>query len=417
MRVFKFGGASVRDAAGIKNVASIIQKYGDKNTLVVVSAVGKTTNALEEVVAAYFDASKGGKNTLEPVKKNHLEICAGLFNSDNPVYTHLEKVFSEIEQRFDATPSDNYNHIYDQIVSQGELLSSIILSAYLKEAGIDNNWLDVREIIKTDSTYREAVVDWVKTGELVATKVVPMVKGSIVVTQGFLGSTSDSQTTTLGREGSDYTAAIFANLLNAENQTIWKDVPGVMNGDPRIFFDFFFLEQISYNEAVEMTFYGATVIHPKTIKPLQNKNIPLHVRSFINPEGVGTIVGKEDQKSLPPIRIVKKNQALLTLTTKDFSFIQEDVLASIFRAFSKVNLKLNMMQQEAISFEAVVDNQGDKITRLMKFLQDNFQIEIQEDLSILTLRHYNEATIVQNSEGKEILLVQKTPTTYQSLIR
>ncbi|HND46442.1 MAG TPA: aspartate kinase, partial [Chitinophagales bacterium] len=341
----------------------------------------------------------------------------GLFNTDNPVYAHLEKVFSEIEQRFDTTPSDNYNHIYDQIVSQGELLSSIILSAYLKEAGIDNNWLDVREIIKTDNTYREAVVDWVKTGELVATKVVPMVNGSIVVTQGFLGSTSDSQTTTLGREGSDYTAAIFANLLNAENQTIWKDVPGVMNGDPRIFSDAVFLEQISYNEAVEMTFYGATVIHPKTIKPLQNKNIPLHVRSFINPEGVGTIVGKEDQKSLPPIRIVKKNQALLTLTTKDFSFIQEDVLASIFRAFSKVNLKLNMMQQEAISFEAVVDNQEDKIARLMKFLQDNFQIEIQEDLSILTLRHYNDATIVQNSAGKEVLLVQKTSTTYQSLIR
>jgi len=417
MRVFKFGGASVKDATGIRNVASIIEKYGNKNILVVVSATGKTTNALEEVVAAYFDSNKNGKEILKPVRQNHLEICTGLFKEDNEVYKQIVAVFATIEQRLEDTTSDNYNYIYDQIVSQGEMLSSIILSAYLKEAGIQNNWLDVREVIKTDDTYREAVVDWVKTGALVAEKVTGLVNESIVVTQGFLGSTSDNQTTTLGREGSDYTAAIFANLLNVENQTIWKDVPGVMNGDPRIFTDAVFLEQISYNEAVEMTFYGATVIHPKTIKPLQNKNIPLHVRSFINPEGVGTIVGKEDQKSLPPIRIVKKNQALLTLTTKDFSFIQEDVLASIFRAFSKVNLKLNMMQQEAISFEAVVDNQEDKITRLRKFLQDNFQIDIQEDLSILTLRHYNEATITQNVAEKKILLVQKTPVTYQCLIR
>jgi aspartate kinase len=417
MKVFKFGGASVKDAAGIKNVASIIRQYGGKNLLIVVSATGKTTNALEEVVAAYFDKNKNAKEAFEPVKQNHLKICTELFQADNDVFNRLQNVFSEVEWQLEENRMESYNYVYDQIVSQGEMLSSIILSAYLQEAGIGNNWLDVRDIIKTDDTYREAVVDWQKTGEQVAAKVLDLIKENIIVTQGFLGCTSENCTTTLGREGSDYTAAIFANLLNAEHQTIWKDVPGVMNGDPRIFMDAVFMEQISYNEAVEMTFYGATVIHPKTIKPLQNKNIPLHVRSFINPEGTGTIVGKDDQPNLPPIRIVKKNQALLTLTTKDFSFIQEDVLASVFRAFAKANLKLNMMQQGAISFDAVVDNQQDKIAKVKDLLQDNFQINHQEDLTILTIRHYNEAAITQNTASKEILLTQKTPVTYQCLVR
>jgi aspartate kinase len=417
MKVFKFGGASVKDAAGIKNVASIIEKYGNKNLIIVVSATGKTTNALEEVVETYFHKNGNALEKFELVKNNHIQICKELFEENNDVFNQLQNVFSEVEWQIEEDRMESYNYVYDQIVSQGEMLSSIILSAYIKEIGITNNWLDVRDIIKTDDTYREAVVDWIKTAELVNEKVIPILKDNIIVTQGFLGCTSENCTTTLGREGSDYTAAIFANLLNVEHQTIWKDVPGVMNGDPRVFDDAVFLEQISYNEAVEMTFYGATVIHPKTIKPLQNKNIPLHVRSFINPEGIGTVVGKEDQSNLPPIRIVKKNQALITLTTKDFSFIQEDILASMFRAFAKANLKLNMMQQGAISFDAVVENTSDKIQKITHFLQENFNINIQENLSILTIRHYNEAVISKHTAEKEIILIQKTPSTYQCLIK
>lgn len=418
MRVFKFGGASVKDAAGIKNVASIIQQYGDsKKLLVVVSATGKTTNALEDVITAYYSPEKNAKDVFAQVKENHIGICSNLFPENHSVYNQIQDIFGKVEKYLDRENGENYNFFYDQIVSSGELLSSIILSAYLQEIGVNNHWLDVREVIKTDDLYREATVDWIKTGENVESKVSPILNDKVIVTQGFLGSTSENYTTTLGREGSDYTAAIFSNLLNAENQTIWKDVPGVMNGDPRIFADAIFLEQISYNEAVEMTFYGATVIHPKTIKPLQNKSIPLHVRSFINPEGVGTIVGKKDQAQLPPIRIVKKNQALLTLVTKDFSFIQEDVLSTIFRAFAKANLKMNMIQQEAISFEAVVDNIEDKINKVRSFLQDNFDIKVVENLTIFTARHYTDDVIQENIKDKEVILVQEMQLTYQCLIK
>ncbi|QQR98306.1 MAG: aspartate kinase [Sphingobacteriales bacterium] len=416
-RVFKFGGASVKDASGIKNVASIVEKNDGKNLIIVVSATGKTTNALEEVVEAYFNKTGNAKEKFDIVKQNHLQICKELFDDKNDVFNQLQNVFSEVEWQLEEDRMDSYNYVYDQIVSQGEMLSSIILSAYIKQIGIKNSWLDVRDIIKTDDTYREAVVDWIKTAELTNDKVVPMLKDNVIVTQGFLGCTPENCTTTLGREGSDYTAAIFANLINAEHQTIWKDVPGVMNGDPRVFDDAVFLEQISYNEAVEMTFYGATVIHPKTIKPLQNKNIPLHVRSFIHPEGVGTIVGNTDQSKLPPIRIVKNNQSLMMFTTKDFSFIQEDILASVFRAFSKANLKLNMMQQGAISFEAVVENNKEKIQKVAHFLQENFNIETQENLSILTIRHYNDEAVAKHTASKNIILTQKTPTTFQCLVK
>lgn len=415
-KVFKFGGASVKDASGIKNVASIIEKYGDKNLIIIVSATGKTTNALEDVVEAYYNKTGDAKAKFALVKENHLQICNELFDSKHDVFNQLQNVFSEVEWQLEEDRLETYNYVYDQIVSQGEMLSSIILSAYINHLGIKNSWLDARDVIKTDDTYREAVVDWVKTAEMLKDKVLDILKDGIVVTQGFIGCTSENCTTTLGREGSDYTAAIFANLLNAEHQTIWKDVPGVMNGDPRVFDDAIFLEQISYNEAVEMTFYGATVIHPKTIKPLQNKNIPLHVRSFINPEGVGTIVGKEDQSVLPPIRIVKNNQALLTLTTKDFSFIQEDVLASVFRAFSKANLKLNMMQQGAISFDAVVENNKDKIKQITQYLEEDFNVRLQENLSILTIRHYTEEVIAKHVENKKIILTQKTTNTFQALL-
>ncbi|MFN8297297.1 MAG: aspartate kinase, partial [Chitinophagales bacterium] len=329
MKVFKFGGASVKDAAGIKNVASIIQKYGEKDLIVVVSATGKTTNALEIVIKDYF-SNADAKASFEIVKKNHHQICLDLFeNETHEVFDKLQNVYAEVDWQLEEDRKESYNYLYDQIVSQGELISSVILSAYLNEAGVKNTWLDVRDVMKTDDTYREAVVDWNKTQSLINSVAKPLATDSIVVTQGFIGCTAENCTTTLGREGSDYTAAIFANMLDAESQTIWKDVPGVMNGDPRIFEDAVFIDEISFNEAVEMTFYGATVIHPKTIKPLQNKNIPLLVKSFINPEGKGTIVGGSDN-NLPPIRIVKNDQALITLHTKDFSFVEDEIVAEIF---------------------------------------------------------------------------------------
>ena len=296
------------------------------------------------------------------------------------------------------------------------MISSVILSAYLNASDVKNSWLDVRDVMKTDNTYREAVVDWNKTQGLMNNVVRPLATNSIVVTQGFIGCTTENFTTTLGREGSDYTAAIFANMLDAENQTIWKDVPGVMNGDPRVFDDAVFIDEISFNEAVEMTFYGATVIHPKTIKPLQNKNIPLLVKSFINPAGKGTVVGGSDN-NLPPIRIVKNNQALITLHTKDFSFVEDEVVAEIFSSFFKANLKLNMMQQGAISFEAVVDNIPEKIEKVKAALEEKFKFTIDENLMILTIRHYpNYEYIHKFKNERKTLLEQRRVSTYQGLL-
>ncbi len=417
MRVFKFGGASVKDAVGIKNVASIIQQYGEKNLVVVVSATGKTTNALEVVIKDYFE-NKDAKAAFDVVKQNHHQICVDLFGTDtHAVFDKLQNIYAEVDWQLEEDRKESYNYVYDQIVSQGELISSVILSAYLNEVGASNSWLDVRDVMKTDDTYREAVVDWTKTQSLMDSIVKPMATDSIVVTQGFIGCTPENCTTTLGREGSDYTAAIFANMLDAENQTIWKDVPGVMNGDPRVFEDAVFIDEISFNEAVEMTFYGATVIHPKTIKPLQNKNIPLLVKSFINPEGKGTKVGGNDN-NLPPIRIVKNNQALITLHTKDFSFVEDEVVAEIFTAFSAANLKLNMMQQGAISFEAVVDNIPEKITKVKAALENKFNFVIEENLTILTIRHYTSLDYIEKFKaGKKTILEQRRPSTYQGLLQ
>lgn len=418
MRVFKFGGASVKDASGIKNVANIIANYGSKKKLVViVSATGKTTNALEEVVDAYYNKSSDLEDKVAFVKNNHLKICSDLFEAKHPVFDAIENIFSELQWQLEEDRMEHYNYVYDQIVSQGEMLSSLILSAYLNEIGMSNHWLDVRDVVKTDDTYREAVVDWQLTSDKILATVPQIIAEQIIITQGFIGCTDENCTTTLGREGSDFTAAIFANILDAEHQTIWKDVPGVMNGDPRVFEDAVFLDQISYNEAVEMTFYGATVIHPKTIKPLQNKNIPLHVRSFINPEGKGTIVGEKDQAKLPPIRIVKNNQSLITLHTKDFSFIQEDVLADIIDAFHEAKLKLNMLQQGAITLEVVVNHIPEKIEAVLQSLSQDFTIEIENDLSLLTIRHYDEATISKHKQNRTELLAQRSTDTYQGLLK
>lgn len=417
MKVFKFGGASVKDASSMKNVANIIAQYKSDKLVVVVSALGKTTNALEEVVQAYFAKNGETKKLIAQLKESHFNICKGLFDDDtHPVYDALNNFFVEMEWQVEEEREEEYNYVYDQIVSVGELLSTTIISHYMNSIGIHNTWLDVRDVLKTDDTYREGKVDWNKTSALIHEKVLPFLEKGIVLTQGFLGCTPENCTTTLGREGSDYTAAIFTNILNAESQTIWKDVPGVLNGDPRKFDDTQLLDQISYLEAVEMTFYGATVIHPKTIKPLQNKNIPLLVKSFIQPQDKGTVVGVANSEHLPAVRMVKGDQCLLTFHTKDFSFVAEDVISHLLDAFSKANFKINMMQNGAISFQACVDDIPEKIAKIKAVLASTFTIEEKHHLTLLTIRHYTDEIILQHKTGKNLLLEQRRLSTWQGLM-
>src|SRR5436190_1952029 len=332
MRVFKFGGASVKDAAGIKNVYSVLQTVGCENVLMVVSAMGKTTNALEVVVKEYFEKASTLQSTLQEVKKYHNQILLDLFEDEkNPVFAAVNEMFTDLEYFLAHNKSPNYNFVYDQVVSLGELVSTMILSHYMAFRGIKTNWVDVRNFIKTDSTYRDAEVDWEQTQKNISKNVKKKV---LNITQGFLGSDANNFTTTLGREGSDYTAAIFAYCLNAESVTIWKDVPGVMNADPRYFENASLLNQISYREAIELAFYGASVIHPKTLQPLQKKEIPLYVKSFINLLLKGIAVSKVvDLEPHLPCFIVKRNQLLISLSSIDFSFIMEENISEIFGLF------------------------------------------------------------------------------------
>ncbi|MCO5247361.1 MAG: aspartate kinase [Chitinophagales bacterium] len=419
MKVFKFGGASVKDATGIKNVSEIIEKYADNDTLIVVSATGKTTNALESVVASFFDEDGKALEKLDHIRELHFNICKGLLGESNhSVYSQLNDIIADVKKKLETYRLDSYNYVYDQTVSAGELLSSVILSAYLNEKGIKNSWLDVRDVLRTDETYREGVVDWKETTERSNKILKPLLKESKVVTQGFIGSTPHYSTTTLGREGSDYTAAIFANILDAENQTIWKDVPGVMNGDPRKFQDAVFIDELTYLEAVEMTYYGASVIHPKTIKPIQNKKIPLWVKSFINPEGKGTKVYEASTAlKYPPIRVLKENQTLLTFHTKDFSFVPDDTVGELLKAFAKANLKINIIQTGAISLQAVVTNVPEKIAHVIELVEGHFNIKQDDDLTILTIRHYNDEIIAKHLIGKEVIIGQKRASTYQALFK
>lgn len=417
MKVFKFGGASVKDAAGIKNVAEIIKKFGDAKTLVIVSATGKTTNALEEVVDAYFKKTGEAKNKINSIKDNHFNICKDLFG-DQPsgAYDQIENLMVELDWQIEEDRLESYNYVYDQIVSVGEMLSSIILSHYLNHFGVKNEWLDVRDVLKTDDTYREAVINWDISTQRVEEILKPMLMRNTVVSQGFIGSTDDNCTTTLGREGSDYTAAIFANILDAESQTIWKDVPGVMSGDPRKFQDAVFIDELTYFEAVEMTYYGASVIHPKTIKPIQNKDIPLFVKSFINPDGKGTkVYGAQHHINYPPVRVLKEDQALLTFHSKDFSFVADETVSDLLKAFANANLKINMIQTGAISLQAVVDNTPEKIEQIVADLNNDFNIQQEEGLTILTIRHYNDAIVEKHLANKNPILTQKRASTFQVL--
>ena len=409
MRVFKFGGASVKDANGIRNVAEII-KTQCPNEVVVVSAMGKTTNALEELVAAYMNQqTERIQVTLSTVKSYHTAIMNELEGDFGAVY----ETFSFLEECVAVKPVCSYNETYDQIVSLGEILSTQIIVAYLKAHYVPVTWFDARQLIRTDTNFREGRVDWQETARRISETLVG--KG-VKITQGFIGQSANGRTVTLGRDGSDYTAAIFAYCLNAESVTIWKDVPGVLNADPKWFDETVLLDTITYQDAIELAYYGATVIHPKTIKPIQNKGIPLHVKSFLTPDAPGTTIGNFKQHLLTPSFIFKVNQVLISLHPNDFSFIAEDNLSHIFGRFAMAGVKINLMQNTAISFSVVVDDDPDRIPRLLGQLKDDFRVSYNENLELITIRYYDQATIDRVLVHKKLLLEQKSRYTVQLVV-
>jgi aspartate kinase len=412
MRIFKFGGASVKDAAGIKNVYDVLQKVGFDDVLLVVSAMGKTTNALEVVVKDYFDKTASLQSSIQDVKKYHNQILLDLFEDDkNSVFKAVSDLFVELEHFLIHNKSPNYNFVYDQIVSYGELLSTTILSHYMNYRDLKTTWIDVRNYIKTDATYRDAEVDW----ELTQKNISKIAKKKVLhITQGFLGSDDNGFTTTLGREGSDYTAAIFAYCLNAQSVTIWKDVPGVMNADPRYFENAILLNQISYREAIELAFYGASVIHPKTLQPLQKKEIPLYVKSFLEPLLAGTKVSKGvDLEPYLPCYIVKKNQLLMSLSSIDFSFIMEENISEIFALLHEYKIKVNLIQNSAISFSVCIEDKFGNFQSFKNILSKKFKVSYNENVSLYTIRHFSDQAAHIVEENKVVVLKQISRETMQ----
>jgi len=416
MKIFKFGGASVKDAEGVKNVLSVLQKVGHDDVLLVISAMGKTTNALEVVIKHYFEKSAELKASIQEVRKYHNQILLELFEDDkHPVYRAVNAHFEELDYFLSHNKSPNYNFVYDQVVSYGEIISTTIVSHYFNHSNLKNNWLDVRQFIKTDATYRDAIVDWEHTQKLISKNVK---KKALNITQGFLGSDENNFTTTLGREGSDYTAAIFAYCLNAESVTIWKDVPGVLNADPRYFENAILLNQISYREAIELAFYGASVIHPKTLQPLQKKEIPLFVKSFVNPLLPGTRVYKgADLEPQTSCFIVKKNQLLISLSSIDFSFIMEENISEIFALFHDYKMKVSLIQNTAISFSVCIEDKFGNFPELKTILSKKFKVSYNENVSLYTIRHFTEKAAQTVEENKQVLVKQISRETLQVVTR
>lgn len=420
MKVFKFGGASVNNVERIKKLGDILNTFPDEKILVIISAMGKTTNALEKVAEAFYNERKDDALKLfEKIKEQHLTTAKFL------LVTHylrceeqLKNFFTETEWLLHDKPVHGYDYYYDQIVCTGELLSTSLISAYLNEAGIPNKWIDVRDILRTDDNFRDARVDWEFTNEKVQNTIAPLFREfDIILTQGFIGATDENESTTLGREGSDYSAAVFANMLDAESQTIWKDVEGVMNADPKQFPDAQLISKLNYTEVIEMAYYGAQVIHPKTIKPLQNKQIPLFVKCFSNPSLPGTEIKKQILKDLPPIIVLKENQVYVELKSKDFSFVEEKPIGELFHLFEKLKIKPNLTQNAAISITCVLDDHPEKIEKLALEASGIFDVQITKGLSLLTIRHFDKKTFEKLTKDKKIILKQETQETVQALIQ
>ena len=420
MKVFKFGGASVNSIERIKMVGEILKQYSGEKLLIVISAMGKTTNALEKVAEAFYDRKKQESLQLfEMVKTQHLNTAKQLLVTHYlPCEEQLRNFFTEAEWLLYDEPQKPYDYYYDQVVCIGELLSTSIISFYLNEITVANKWIDVRDIIRTDDNFRDATIDWEFTNSNVSTSVLPLFNETdFVLTQGFIGATDENESTTLGREGSDYTAAVFANMLNAESQTIWKDVSSVMNADPKQFQDAQPITELNYNEVIEMAYYGAQVIHPKTIKPLQNKNIPLYVKCFLDPSLPGTLIHNHPVHHLPPIIVNKEKQALVEMSSKDFSFVGEHHVGTLYHLLEKLKIKPNLTQNTAISFICVLDDRPEKIDKLAFEVSEIFDVQVMKGLSLLTIRHYHKEVFEKLTQGKIILLRQQTTDTVQILMQ
>ncbi|MPM03384.1 Bifunctional aspartokinase/homoserine dehydrogenase 1 [bioreactor metagenome] len=419
IRVFKFGGASVKDAAAVRNVASILKKYDNQNLVVVLSAMGKTTNAFERIHQAYVSGEKSDAlKRISESKQFHDSILDDLFAKDHPVRKIESGLFSELEAALDVLPEISFDKSYDRIVSFGERIATVILAEYLKESGFRTNLVAAGDFVITDNTYRDAYVDWDETGSRIQEAAQGWFEQTgIIITQGFIGQSAEGCPITLGREGSDFSAAIFAHALNATEVIIWKDVPGIMNADPKLIPEAIPLPHISYREAVELAYYGATVIHPKTIKPLENKNIPLKVKSFINPDGAGTTIDRngDDDKAVPSY-IFKFSQVLLSILPRDFSFINEKNMSEIFTMFSRNNIKVRLMQNSAVSFSVCFDYEPAKLQVLIEDLQKRFAVRYNDSVDMVTIRHYNNVSAEEFTKGRKILLEQKSRSTWQMII-
>jgi len=416
MRIFKFGGASVKDSSAVQNLFSILNQKGFDKTLVVISAMGKTTNAFELVVKNYFENKDELQYSINQIFEFHNQIALDLFSKQNhEIHMEIKLIFENLKGFLKRNKSPNYSFVYDQVVPFGELLSTKIISAYLNFKGIKSNWIDSRDLIKTDSNYRDADLDWNVTQKNILNKIDQKL---LNITQGFIGSNKNNFNTTLGREGSDYSAAIYAYCLNANSLTIWKDVPGVLNADPRVFQNPVLLEYISYTEAIELAFYGASVIHPKTLQPLQKKEIPLYVKSFLNPEGAGTAISRGVKiKPEVPCFIVKRNLNLLKLSTLDFSFIVEENISEIFQILHENKMKVDLIQNSAISFSVCVYDKFDRLKELISILKATFKVESTKNVSLFTIRHFNETSSQEILKNNELLLEQRTDDILQLIVR
>ena len=421
MQIFKFGGASVSTVLNIQNVGKILDQFNGEKILIVISAMGKTTNALETVVNAFYNDRDQDKalQLFAEIKQQHIQSATELLHTQLPdLIEHFKTLFTETEWLLHEKPVRDYDYYYDQIVCQGELLSTALVSAYLNESGRKNQWLDARDIMRTDNHFRDAAVDFIQTGKNIQSIVIPHFNNyDLIITQGFIGCTDENESTTLGREGSDYTAAVFTHLMDADKVSIWKDVKGVMNADPKLFPDAQYISELNYDEVIEMAYYGAQVIHPKTIKPLQNKSIPLYVKCFADATLPGTVIHNAPVKDLPPIIVVKQNQALIELHTKDFSFIGEQPMSDLYEMMAKLKIKPNLIQTHAVSLQLCLDDRADKIEKLALAAAGQFDVTVHKGLSLLSIRHYTNELIEKMTTGKSIEIRQQSPSMIQVLMR
>ena len=418
MKVFKFGGASVDSVSRIRNLPAILKNYVSEKLLIVISAMGKTTNALEKVADAFYSGNQTrALDLFAAIKDNHLQIATSLGVGDNRAFQQkMGDFFTEVEWLLHDKPVRHFDYYYDQIVCIGELMSTSMVSSFLEQAGIQNQWVDVRDIFATDEQFRAANINWEKTSNRLTEIIFPLLdQKTMVLTQGFIGSTDANESTTLGREGSDYSAAIFANVLNADSLTIWKDVEGVMNADPKSFPDARYIQELGYDEVIEMAFYGAQVIHPKTIKPLQNKNIPLFVKCFLDPLLPGTRIHAKHIPHLPPIIVVKQNQVLIHLRSRDYSFVGEESTAKLYHILSDMHIQANLLQTGAVTLQVCADDVPEKIEKMAAEASLLFDVQVEKGLTLLTIRHYQKDLLDDLTRGRNIVLQQWSPETVQTL--